>query len=238
VPSPTSSVCPSWTWAACPSPRRPWPCCPQRRPAARAVPVTLAHDVLTVALADPTNVLALDDIRLATKLASVRTAVATASDVQEAVNRYYGGAAAGGVGDTFGALADVEGLEAGEKREEELEAVGDVDHAPVVRLVNAIMGEALHSRASDIHIEPQERDVRVRYRTDGLLREVTVGPQADPGAADLPGQDPVGHGHLRAAQAPGRPGPHQAGPPRGRHPGLVHAHHVRRDGRHPAAARR
>jgi type IV pilus assembly protein PilB len=141
-----------------------------------AVPVTLAHDVLTVALADPTNVLALDDIRLATKLASVRTAVATASDVQEAVNRYYGGTAAGG-GDTFGALADVEGLEAGEEREEELEQVGDVDDAPVVRLVNAIMGEALHSRASDIHIEPQERDVRVRYRIDGLLREVTVVPK-------------------------------------------------------------
>jgi len=75
------------------------------------------------------------------------------------------------------ALADVEGLEAGEEREEELEAVGDVDDAPVVRLVNAIMGEALHSRASDIHIEPQERDVRVRYRIDGLLREVTVVPK-------------------------------------------------------------
>jgi type IV pilus assembly protein PilB len=143
-----------------------------------AVPVTLAHDVLTVALADPTNVLALDDIRLATKLASVRTAVATASDVQEAVNRYYGGTATGGVGsDTFGALADVEGLEVGEEREEELDQVGDVDDAPVVRLVNAIMGEALHSRASDIHIEPQERDVRVRYRIDGLLREVTVVPK-------------------------------------------------------------
>ena len=142
-----------------------------------AVPVTLAHDVLTVALADPTNVLALDDIRLATKLASVRTAVATASDVQEAVNRYYGGASSGGFGDTFGALADVEGLEASEEREEELDQVGDVDEAPVVRLVNAIMGEALHSRASDIHIEPQERDVRVRYRIDGLLREVTVVPK-------------------------------------------------------------
>jgi type IV pilus assembly protein PilB len=142
-----------------------------------AIPVTLAHDVLTVALADPTNVLALDDIRLATKLGSVRTAVATASDVQEAVNRYYGGAASGGVSDTFGALADVEGLEASEEREEDLEQVGDVDDAPVVRLVNAIMGEALHSRASDIHIEPQERDVRVRYRIDGLLREVTVVPK-------------------------------------------------------------
>ena len=142
-----------------------------------AVPVTIAHDVLTVALADPTNVLALDDIRLATKLASVRTAVATASDVQEAVNRYYGGTSSSGVGDTFGALADVEGLEAGEEREEELDQVGDVDDAPVVRLVNAVMGEALHSRASDIHIEPQERDVRVRYRIDGLLREVTVVPK-------------------------------------------------------------
>jgi type IV pilus assembly protein PilB len=142
-----------------------------------AIPVTLAHDVLTVALADPTNVLALDDIRLATKLGSVRTAVATASDLQEAVNRYYGGATSGGVNDTFGALADVEGLEATEDREEDLDQVGDVDDAPVVRLVNAIMGEALHSRASDIHIEPQERDVRVRYRIDGLLREVTVVPK-------------------------------------------------------------
>jgi type IV pilus assembly protein PilB len=142
-----------------------------------AVPVTIAHDVLTVALADPTNVLALDDIRLATKLASVRTAVATASDIQEAVNRYYGGGAASG--ETFGSLQDVEGLEAVEDRDEEdLEQVGDVDDAPVVRLVNAIMGEALHSRASDIHIEPQERDVRVRYRIDGLLREVTVVPKA------------------------------------------------------------
>jgi type II secretory ATPase GspE/PulE/Tfp pilus assembly ATPase PilB-like protein len=50
--------------------------------------------------------------------------------------------------------------------------------APVVRLVNAIMGEALHSRASDIHIEPQQRDVRVRFRIDGLLREVTIVPKA------------------------------------------------------------
>ena len=142
-----------------------------------AVPITLAHDVLTVALADPTNVLALDDIRLATKLSSVRTAVATASDLQEAVNRYYGGAgASGGAADTFGALQDVD-LEATEDKDEELEQVGDVDDAPVVRLVNAIMGEALHSRASDIHIEPQERDVHVRFRIDGLLREITIVPK-------------------------------------------------------------
>jgi type IV pilus assembly protein PilB len=142
-----------------------------------AVPITIAHDVLTVALADPTNVLALDDIRLATKLSSVRTAVATASDLQEAVNRYYGGAGpSGGVADSFGALQDVD-LEATEDKDEQLEQVGDVDDAPVVRLVNAIMGEALHSRASDIHIEPQERDVHVRFRIDGLLREITIVPK-------------------------------------------------------------
>jgi type IV pilus assembly protein PilB len=144
----------------------------------QAVPITLAHDVLTVALADPTNVVTLDDIRMATRIAQVRTAVATASDVHEAVNRYYGGAATGS-GETFGSLADVEGLEASEDSEEDLEQVAaDVDDAPVVRLVNAIMGEAMHSRASDIHIEPQQRDVRVRFRIDGLLREVTVAPKA------------------------------------------------------------
>jgi type IV pilus assembly protein PilB len=177
APSPTSSACPSSTWAACPIPDETLAVLP-RNVAQRhgAIPVTIAHDVLTVALADPTNVLALDDIRLATKLASVRTAVATASDLKEAVSRYYGGGAS--AGETFGSLADVEGLEATEEREEDLEQVGDVDDAPVVRLVNAIMGEALHSRAFDIHVEPQEREVRVRYRIDGLLREVTVVPKA------------------------------------------------------------
>src|SRR5512132_3511865 len=105
APSPTSSACPSWTWGSMPIADETLAILP-RNVALRhgAVPVTLAHDVLTVALADPTNVLALDDIRLATKLASVRTAVATASDVQEAVNRYYGGGAA--AGETYGSLAD------------------------------------------------------------------------------------------------------------------------------------
>ena len=144
-----------------------------------AVPVTLAHDVLTVALADPTNVLALDDIRLATKLASVRTAVATASDIKEAVNRYYGGGAS--AGETFGSLADVEGLEATEEREEDLEQVGDVDDAPVVRLVNAIMGEALHSRASDVHIGPQERDVRSGSASTGCCARSRWSPRRSRG---------------------------------------------------------
>jgi type IV pilus assembly protein PilB len=145
------------------------------------VPITLAHGVLTVALADPTNVVALDDIRMASGIAQVRTAVVTASDAQEAVKRYYAGG--GGVtAESFGALQEVEGLEAIEDVEEDAEApAGSVDDAPVVRLVNAIMSEALTSRASDVHIEPQQRDVRVRFRIDGMLREVTVVPKAAQG---------------------------------------------------------
>jgi type IV pilus assembly protein PilB len=57
----------------------------------QAVPIALAHDVLTVAISDPTNVVALDDIRMATGVAQVRATVATASDLREAVNQHYGG---------------------------------------------------------------------------------------------------------------------------------------------------
>ncbi len=151
----------------------------------QVVPVALAHDVLTVAMSDPTNVLAMDDIRMATGIGQIRATVATASDLHEAVNRHYGGSGAAGeaAASAIGALKEVQGIEV-------LEDLGDedgdggvgVEDAPVVRLVNAIMGEALYSRASDIHIEPRPKDVGVRFRIDGLLREVTVVPKAIQGA--------------------------------------------------------
>jgi type IV pilus assembly protein PilB len=151
----------------------------------QVVPVALAHDVLTVAMSDPTNVLAMDDIRMATGIAQIRATVATASDLREAVNRHYGGSGAAGeaAASAMGALKEVHGLEVLEDlREDEVDASVGVEDAPVVRLVNAIMGEALYSRASDVHIEPRPRDVGVRFRIDGLLREVTVVPKAIQGA--------------------------------------------------------
>ena len=145
----------------------------------QVVPVTLAHDVLTVAMSDPTNVLILDDVRMASRISQIRATVATASDLGEAVKRYYGGqGGAAGAADAIGALKEVEGLEIVEDVAEDDAGADGADDAPVVKLVNAIMGEALYSRASDVHIEPQERDVRVRFRIDGLLREVTVAPKA------------------------------------------------------------
>ena len=151
----------------------------------QVVPVALAHDVLTVAMSDPTNVLALDDIRMATGIVQVRATVATASDLREAVKRHYGGQAGAGeaAASAIGALKEVQGLEIVEDLgEDDGDASVGVEDAPVVRLVNAIMGEALYSRASDVHIEPRPKDLCVRFRIDGLLREATVVPKAVQGA--------------------------------------------------------
>jgi type IV pilus assembly protein PilB len=151
----------------------------------QVVPVALAHDVLTIAMSDPTNVVAMDDIRMATGFAQLRATVATASDLRDAVNRHYGGQGAAGeaAANAIGALKDIQGIEILEDLgEDDGDGGVGIEDAPVVRLVNAIMGEALYSRASDVHIEPRPRDVGVRLRIDGLLREVMVVPKAIQGA--------------------------------------------------------
>jgi type IV pilus assembly protein PilB len=147
----------------------------------QAVPLSMDGGILAVAMGDPTNVVAIDDLRLVTRSTGVRAAVATLSDLREAVSRHYGGA--DGANQVLESIADMDDVELTESRlpadDEEDE---DGNSAPVVRLVNAIFGEALHNRASDIHIEPQPRDVRVRMRIDGLLRERTVVPKQVQGA--------------------------------------------------------
>ena len=120
---------------------------------------------LVVAMSDPSNVLALDDVR-ATTGRDVAAVVATRADISEAIERY---ARSGeGVED----LGDIGGEEEDAASLAQLREV--VDDAPIVRFVNALIAEAVRDRASDIHIEPQEHQVRVRYRVDGVLHEVTT----------------------------------------------------------------
>jgi type IV pilus assembly protein PilB len=112
--------------------------------------------VLIVAMGDPTNVLILDDVRMATHISQLRATVATVSDLREAVKRYYGGqGGAAGAADALGALKEVEGLEVLEDTADDEVDIEAAEDAPVVKLVNAIMGEALYSRASDVHIQPR-----------------------------------------------------------------------------------
>jgi len=135
----------------------------------RALPIGEEDGKLLVAMSDPANVYALDDIRTITGR-DVRPVVATANDVEQSIQRFSG------MGDRVEALAteaaDALDTEAGVTVE------AAVEDAPIVKLVQAIMTQAAADRASDVHIEPTETDVRVRFRVDGVLHEVMHSPKS------------------------------------------------------------
>ena len=127
----------------------------------RALPIGERDGRLLVAMSDPANVYALDDIRTITNR-DVQPLVATAGDVERAIQKFAG------MDGQVEALANV-AADAIEGEEEQMEAA--LEDAPIVKLVNAIMTQAVGDRASDVHIEPAERNVRIRFRVDGVLHE-------------------------------------------------------------------
>lgn len=143
---------------------------------------------LMVAMADPNNRIALQDIRIASGASKVVAALATEDDVMAAIDRVYKAPEGGDVGDALqptgamgagmaGLSADIrQGLAAYGAREEatddDNEAVKISEEAPIVRLAYSIIQLAITDGASDIHVEPEKRGVRVRYRVDGVLHEV------------------------------------------------------------------
>ena len=133
-----------------------------------ALPIAWDGAVLVVAVADPANVLAVDDIRSAAR-APVKVVVSTQDAIEAAIDRY------------LRADADVEefsAMAAEDDFDDDLAALNEVvDDAPIVKLANLLIKQAIQDRASDIHIEPGERDVRVRYRIDGVLHEVMRPPK-------------------------------------------------------------
>jgi type IV pilus assembly protein PilB len=138
------------------------------------VPVNRAGSTLIVAMNDPSNIFAIDDIKFMTGF-NVEVVVATESSIKTAIDRYY---------DQSASLADV----MGDLEDIDLEVVDDHDDvdvsalekatedAPVVKLVNLILTDAIKKKASDIHIEPYEKVFRVRYRIDGVLYDVMKPP--------------------------------------------------------------
>ncbi|HEU4481289.1 MAG TPA: type II secretion system ATPase GspE [Actinomycetota bacterium] len=128
---------------------------------------------LVVAMADPANVVAIDDIR-AIAGRDIRTVVATKADVITAIARYY---RIDRTAETLVEEAAAEQDEVEKTLEEQLSAAGAED-APIIKLVNLLITQAVNDRASDIHIEPGEKDLRVRYRIDGVLHEVMNPPKS------------------------------------------------------------
>jgi type IV pilus assembly protein PilB len=135
-----------------------------------ALPVSFEDGKLVVAMADPANVLAIDDIRAITGL-EVVAKVATRSDVEDAISRMSR------MDDSVTELAEL----AAEGAEEIADLAGlesAVEEAPVVKLVSTLVSRATSERASDIHIEPGERELRIRFRIDGVLHEVMRSPRS------------------------------------------------------------
>jgi type IV pilus assembly protein PilB len=139
------------------------------------IPISKAGAKLTIAMLDPTNVFAMDDIKFMTGY-NVEPVVAAESSLREAIERYYGSTHAIELKKVMEEIAEEEetDLEVLEEEEElDLAALeSESEEAPVVRLVNIILTDAIKRAASDIHIEPYEKDLRVRYRIDGILYEM------------------------------------------------------------------
>ena len=136
-----------------------------------AIPIAFEDGRIVVAMADPANVFAADDIRTISGY-EVLPAVATRADVSAAIDRYY--RADSDLDDLTTAFEDADEGEA-----DDLAGLKEVvEEAPIVKFVNLLITQAIQDRASDIHLEPAEHDLRVRYRIDGVLHEVMRSPKS------------------------------------------------------------
>lgn len=126
---------------------------------------------VTVATSDPTNVVAFDDVKLYTNASELVVLVATDSQVRDHLARSWSLSE-----DSSDVHTLFEGLDDSPAEVEDI-GTSAVDSAPIVRLVDVVLADAVRARASDVHVEPQANDLRIRYRVDGLLRDVMTVPR-------------------------------------------------------------
>jgi type IV pilus assembly protein PilB len=137
------------------------------------IPVNRAGPSLIVAMCDPSNIYAVDDLKFTTGY-NIEPVVASEPSIREAIEKYYA--------EKGPSLEDIVGEAAGdvdviqEEEENADEVAKAADDAPVVKLVNLILVDAIKKHASDIHVEPYEKDFRVRFRIDGVMYDVMKPP--------------------------------------------------------------
>ena len=137
----------------------------------KVIPVELDDDRITLAMADPLNVLAVDDVRIASGC-DVEPAIASESDIDSAIATYFG---KDSIVKMVEDIPEDLGLDFDEGGLDQLREI--VEDAPMVKLVNSLITQAVAGRASDIHVEPREKELHVRYRIDGVLSDVTQFPK-------------------------------------------------------------
>ncbi|MFN2351005.1 MAG: GspE/PulE family protein [Kiritimatiellia bacterium] len=152
---------------------------PERLKSLMAVPIAKMGKLLTVALGDPFNVATLEELQTITNM-TIMPLVASEKEVKELLQKHLEQASPD-LEDIFKNMMDSDEVEVGHEKHEDVsidEMLESAEGAPVIRIVNSILVEAMRRRASDIHIEPMERTLRLRYRVDGDLSEVPSPPKS------------------------------------------------------------
>src|SRR5499425_1325708 len=146
----------------------------------QVIPLSRVGSVLTIAMTDPTNVFAMDDIKFMTGF-NVEPVVASETAIGEAIHKFYGDVES--VEELDKVMKDLTGEDAdalelaAEESEMDLASLEKAaEEAPIIKLCNLILTDAVKRGASDIHIEPYEKEYRVRFRIDGVLQTVMSPP--------------------------------------------------------------
>lgn len=138
----------------------------------KIIPLDRTDKLLTVALVDPDNIHHLDEIKIKTRM-DVMPVISLPKEIEAAIDKYYGKLESRPDESYASLLGDMEQdtLEVVHDQDDDLDAEG-MESAPIIRLVNLLISEAIRGRASDVHLEPEEKIFRVRYRIDGVLKEM------------------------------------------------------------------
>ncbi len=149
----------------------------------KIIPISKLGDTITVAISDPLNVFAIDDIKSVTGK-NVDVVMGTESQILKAIDNFYGVEGSRSVAQISKDI-DIEDFKIVSDGGIAQAGVSDADageQAPIIRMVNLVIKEAIKQRASDIHMEPSEQDMRVRYRIDGILQDILNIPKESEGA--------------------------------------------------------
>lgn len=137
------------------------------------LPVSIANNVVTVAVSDPFNLESIEDLRILYNCSNIRTVVTTSNKLQDALNRVY-------ERNTSNMIQDIKRED--EESYDDLEGPIDIldateDEAPVIRFVNSVIFRAVKEKASDIHVEPFEKETVIRFRVDGIMHDILHQPK-------------------------------------------------------------
>ena len=172
------------------------------------LPLSRVGASLTIAMVDPTNVFAMDDIKFMTGF-NIEPVVASESAILEGIEKAYGTSKEEDLDQVMQSISDMDETDVELQADAEEVGLADLekaaDEAPIVKLVNLILTDAVKRGASDIHIEPYEKEFRVRFRIDGMLQSHHVAATQIEGRHYFAHEDHGEVGHQRKAAAARRP---------------------------------